>query len=140
MNENNILEENQAGFRKHYSTTDHIFTMNCIIEILRNQKKKIFCAFIDFSKAFDSVWRLGMWKKLLKYNIKGNFFKVIYNLYQNTKSCVQGDNMPDVPQGQPENAKDGSSHNANISEFFTCNVKSQTRRKLIPNTFFSIPK
>ena len=59
LEENNLLDENQAGFRKNYSTVDHIFTLHCIIELLRFQKKKLFCTFIDFSKAFDSVWRIG---------------------------------------------------------------------------------
>ena len=54
------LNENQAGFRNGYSTTDHIFTLNALIELFRSQKKKLYCAFIDFSKAFDSVWRIGL--------------------------------------------------------------------------------
>lgn len=73
LSENNILKENQAGFRSEYSTTDHIFTLNSIIEILRFHKKRLFCAYIDFSKAFDSVWCFGMWQKLLRNNINGNF-------------------------------------------------------------------
>ena len=75
LDENNILNENQAGFRKHHSTSDHIFTLHSIIEILRHHKKKIFCTYIDFSKAFDSVWRVGMRQRLLKYNVNGKFFK-----------------------------------------------------------------
>ena len=65
LNENNILLENQAGFRKNYSTNDHIFVLYSLIEILKQRKKKLYCAFIDFSKAFDSVWRIGLWKKML---------------------------------------------------------------------------
>ena len=57
-----ILKENQAGFRQAYSTSDHIFALNSIIELLRHQKQKIYCTFIDFSKAFDSVWRVGLAK------------------------------------------------------------------------------
>lgn len=30
------------------------------------RKSKKFCAFIDFVKAFDSVWRIGLWNKLIK--------------------------------------------------------------------------
>ena len=30
-------------------------------EILKNKKNKMFCAFIDFEKAFDKVWRDGLW-------------------------------------------------------------------------------
>ena len=42
LEENSILEENQAGFRQNYSTTDHIFTLHCIIEYLKFHKKKLF--------------------------------------------------------------------------------------------------
>ena len=57
------LEENQAGFRAGYSTRDHIFVLHALTEIAK--KKTLFCSFIEFSKAFDSVWRVGLWKKLL---------------------------------------------------------------------------
>ena len=71
---------------------DHIFSLNCIIDLLRAQKKKIFCSFIDFSKAFDSVWRVGLWRKNLESNINGRFFTVIKNMYANIKSCISINN------------------------------------------------
>ena len=85
----NILEENQAGFRSGYSTADHIFTLYALTEILKNRNKKLYCSFIDFSKAFDSVWHVGLWMKLLGNSINGKIFRTIYNLYQNIKSCVK---------------------------------------------------
>ena len=88
LDENRILLENQAGFRKHYSTSDHIFVLHSLFELLKKQKKKLFCAVVDFSKAFDSVWRIALWNKLLRNEINGKFFNVIYNLYQNIKSCI----------------------------------------------------
>ena len=88
LDENLILNENQAGFRKHYSTSDHIFALHSIFELLRLKQKKLYCAFVDFSKAFDSVWRVGLWNKLLENEINGKCFNVIYNLYQNIKSCI----------------------------------------------------
>ena len=72
IEENAILKENQAGFRKHYSTTDHIFALYSLIEILKHEKKKLFCSFIDLSKAFDSVWRIGLWRKLLIIQLMEN--------------------------------------------------------------------
>ena len=89
---NEILNENQAGFRKDYSTVDHIFVLNSLVEFLRSQKKKLFCAFIDFSQAFDNVWRIGLWRKLLQNDVKGKFFRVIYNMYSEIKSCVSAKN------------------------------------------------
>jgi hypothetical protein len=31
---------------------------------MKKKKKKLYCAFIDFAKAFDTVWRNGLWNKL----------------------------------------------------------------------------
>ena len=73
--------ENQAGFRKGYSTIDQYFCLNTLIEFFKAQKKKIYSAFIDFSQAFDSVWRSGLWRKLLDNHINGKFFRVIHNMY-----------------------------------------------------------
>ena len=38
--ENNIINEAQAAFRKGYSTTDHIFTLHNLIDIMKKRKKK----------------------------------------------------------------------------------------------------
>ena len=83
-----ILQDNQAGFRKTFSTTDHIFTLNSLIELFKANKKKLYCAFIDFSKAFDTVWRIGLWRKLLDTSINGKFFRIIHNMYDGIKSSV----------------------------------------------------
>lgn len=88
LNANDVLNENQAGFRAGYSTNDHIFVLHALIEILKSKKLKLFCSFIDFSKAFDSVWRVGLWSKLLANNINGKFFRIVYNMYQGIKSCI----------------------------------------------------
>ena len=85
-----LINENQAGFRKKYSTTDHIFLLKNIIDLHLKQKrgKKLYCAFIDYRKAFDFVWRSALWYKLKKSGIKGKLFNIILNMYNNIKSCV----------------------------------------------------
>ena len=70
---NEIFNENQAGYWKDYSTVDHIFVLNSLVEFLRSQKKKILCALIDFLQAFDHVWHIGLWRKLLHNDVKGDF-------------------------------------------------------------------
>ena len=85
---NDILEENQAGFRKGYSTADQIFSLHALIEILKARKMKLFCVFVDFRKAFDSVWRTGLWTELLKNEIDGKLLRIIRNIYLGIKSCV----------------------------------------------------
>ena len=71
IEENKILNENQAGFRKGYSTIDNIFLVSSLINLMCSRKKKLFCAFVDYQKAFDSIWREALWSKLLKEGISG---------------------------------------------------------------------
>ena len=83
LEENLILLENQAGFRKQYSTLDHIFTLHALNEIMKSREQKLFCCFVDFSSAFDSIRRAGLWQKFLQNGVDGKVFKVIYNMYNN---------------------------------------------------------
>jgi hypothetical protein len=71
------LNENQSGFRKGYSTIDNIFVLYAFFEFLKLKKKMLFVTFVDFDKAFDKVWRDGLWCKLLLNNINGKMYKVI---------------------------------------------------------------
>ena len=85
LNSNETLLENQVGFRKGYETTDHIFVLQSLCEILKQRKQKLFCAFTDFSQAFDSIWRVGLWRKLYLNLIDGKFLRIVTNMYENIK-------------------------------------------------------
>ena len=93
----NILVEEQAGLRKGYSTTDHIFNLKCLMDLYLFRGKKLYCAFIDYKKAFDSVNRIYLWQKLINNNIDGKMFKIIHNLNANAKSCVRIGNSKSTP-------------------------------------------
>ena len=82
------LSAAQAGFRNSHSTADNIFILHSLINLYLSKKKKLFCTFIDLSRAFDTIWRVGLWQKLIENNISGKCFNVIKSLYQNVKSCV----------------------------------------------------
>lgn len=82
INQNNIIYENQIGFKEKARTTDHIFTMKSIVDTYKCNKKKVFAAFIDLKKAFDTVWRDGLFYKLQKNNIPAQIFKIIYSMYR----------------------------------------------------------
>ena len=64
--QNELLSDAQFGFRSGRSTTDAIFVLNSIIQHYLNHNKRLYCAFIDMRKAFDSVYRNGLWYKLGK--------------------------------------------------------------------------
>ena len=73
-NNNNIRGQEQAGFREGYSTTNHVFVLTYIIELYQSIHKRVYCAFIEYSKAFDTVDRTLLWQKFLSLNIDGKFF------------------------------------------------------------------
>ena len=82
------LGNEQAGFRKNFSTADHLFTMYGILDILLFKKKRLYCAFLDFEKAFDKVDRAFLWQKLFNQKVNGKILKVIRNIYSAAKSCI----------------------------------------------------
>ena len=49
----NHLTDFQFGFRENKSTIDCIYILKSIIDCKINNKKKLYCSFIDFRKAFD---------------------------------------------------------------------------------------
>ena len=58
-------------------TTDNIFSLHGHVSHYLNNNKKLFCAFIDFAKAFDYVVRDNLWYKLIKLGIKGKLLNII---------------------------------------------------------------
>lgn len=44
----------QAGFRKNFTTIDHLHTINQVIEKCNEYEQELYLAFIDYTKAFDS--------------------------------------------------------------------------------------
>ena len=89
----NLLCEEQAGFRKNYGTTDHLFSLKCLTDLYLFRGGGLFCAFIDYKKAFDSVNRSYLWRKLLNHAFDGKMFKIIHNLYANANTCVRVDHL-----------------------------------------------
>jgi len=57
LNSNNILIENQHGFRANHSCVTQLLTLteNMYISYALNHKKQITIVLLDFAKAFDTV-------------------------------------------------------------------------------------
>ena len=64
LEEHNKLSESQAGFRFDRSCVDNIFILNEVIQGRLQEGKKTFCFFLDIKKAYDTVWRDGLWYKM----------------------------------------------------------------------------
>ena len=74
------------------STSENIFVLHGIITHMINQGKKLYCSFIDFSKAFDYVERNSLWSKLIKLAIRGKMMTILKSMYSSVKSRVRFNN------------------------------------------------
>ena len=67
-----IIGDQQCGFRSNRSTTDHIFCILQILEKKREHNEAVHQLFIDFNKAYDSVRREALYKILIEFGIPKN--------------------------------------------------------------------
>ena len=85
VTENNILSMFQIGFRKLFRTADHIYVLKTIINMKLAKGEKLYAAFIDFRKAYDTVNRKKLMQCLHDIGIGNKFaenIKAIYNKVQ----------------------------------------------------------
>ena len=86
---NSANTDAQFGFKSKHSTVDAIFILNSLIERHLNSKKRLYCAFVDFKRDFDSVYRNGLWYTLIKNGVDGKLLSLIRSMYKEVKSCVR---------------------------------------------------
>ena len=88
--EGKVCEE-QAGFRKGYSTVDHVYTLMSMISNCLNgkRKSKLYVAFIDYQKAFDTVDRDKLWVILQKINTSTKMLNMLKGIYSSVQACVR---------------------------------------------------
>ena len=89
--ENDKICEEQAGFRKSFSTTDHIFTLHTIVNscLFGNRRSKLYVAFIDYRKAFDTIRRETLWQILKKQRVPTKILGVLMSMYKGVKLIVR---------------------------------------------------
>ena len=84
----NIIAEEQAGFRHSRSTIEHIFNLRIMCETHLQHQRNIYHVFIDFNMAFDKVWHEALWATMKKFNISGKLIETIQSRYENAMSAV----------------------------------------------------
>jgi hypothetical protein len=115
VTDRHIIGEEQTAFREGYSTMDNAFVLNELINIYLSKRNRVYCCFIDYQKAFDSINRSALWGKIIENGINGKMLRVIYNMYNSAKSCVKQQSM--------------------VSGLFACNVGVRQGENLSPLLF-----
>ena len=83
-----ILHEGQAGFRVNRSCMDNVFTLNELVQGRLRENKHTYAFFLDVQKAYDTVWRDGLWLKLWDLGVKGRMWRVIKKMYEVSRGAV----------------------------------------------------
>ena len=72
---------------------DHIFTLSAIVEKCLSKKGgKLYVAFVDLEKAFDSVHRVSLFESLVRAGLSGTFLNALKAMYESVISCVRVNN------------------------------------------------
>lgn len=111
-----VLDENQpmeqAGFRRKFSTIDHIHTVKQIMQKYKEYNKTLYLTFIDYNKAFDTISHSAIWESLANQGIPQPYINIIQIIYTSSKARIQLDTLgPEfhvrrgVRQGDPLSPK-----------------------------------
>ena len=75
------MHEGQASFR---SCMDNVYTLNEIVQGRFREDKETYAFFLDVQKAYDTVWRDGLWFKLWDMGAKGRMWHKMYEASRST--------------------------------------------------------
>ncbi|XP_071136614.1 uncharacterized protein [Mytilus edulis] len=89
LEDNNILADEQNGFRKDRGCMEHLYALTTLITNRKIERKSTFACFIDAKKAFDTVNREMLWYKLMALGINGKFLKGLQSLYVDVRYAVK---------------------------------------------------
>ncbi len=79
MENSDILGEIQNGFRKGRRETDSLLVLETLIRKTKREKKKIFLALLDITKAYDRVDRGILWKIMEQMGVHDKLLNLLIN-------------------------------------------------------------
>ena len=113
---NDVQREEQAGFRKGYSTVDNIFILQSLVQKHCSKKGgRFYALYVDFSKAFDTIPHALLFYQIMSKGVHGKILKVLRSMYSSLQSCVR------TPEG--------------LTEFFKCERGTRQGCMLSPFLF-----
>ena len=100
------LSDLQGGFREGRGTLDQILILDEVASSRLERKLPTCCAFIDVRKAYDRVWRVGLWAKLHQLGVRGRCFRLLQAMFSRVTRKIRVNGVYtdsfDVEAGVPQ--------------------------------------
>ena len=109
LEDNNIIDNSQAGFRKGCRTEDQLFYFTQKTMDSFQDGKHTTAVFVDLQQAYDTVWRQGLFNKMSKMGVHGKMYCWIKAFLTNrtiqttVENCTSSKRTLEegLPQAQP---------------------------------------
>ena len=106
LESNYLISGNQAGFRKNYSTNDHLVRLESFIRNAFIKKEHCVAIFFDLDKTYDTTWKYDIMKDLHAIGLRGRLPNFISNFLSDRSFNVRiGSTLSDTfehEQGDPQ--------------------------------------
>lgn len=121
--EQNIIPDNQYGFKQQHSTTHAINKLLSDINTNIHYGKLVGAALIDLEKAFDSVWLNGLLYKLHNFRFPQWLIYLIWDMISNKKFVTwDGSETSTVTFNISEGLQQGTVNSPVLFNIFTSSV------------------
>lgn len=88
MEKNHIITKEQSGFLRNQECMGQVLSLLNKVHLLQNKSGKGFVAFLDITKAYDSVNHDLLFRKLEVMNVPHTILNFIKKLYSNSSLLI----------------------------------------------------
>ena len=89
LEEENLRAQGQAGFCSRRPVNHNHFALQHVIDRHTQQRKPLYCCFVDLTAAFDRIPRHLLWERLRSRGIDGEMLRAVQAVYHNAKIVVK---------------------------------------------------
>ena len=91
LNKNNIIQKTLIVFVENHRTSDHVYTLKSAVakHVNTTSRGRIYGCFVDFKKAYDSVWHKFLFTKLKNLNVNSVLINIIKDMYSKSLCAVK---------------------------------------------------
>jgi hypothetical protein len=130
LENNNILPDEQYGFRAFRSTTHQLAKSTTHIKKKLSQKASTGMVLLDVEKAFDRVWHCGLLYKLITIKIPSNIIRIIHSFLINRQFYVEINGKKSAKHLIPFGVPQGAASSPTLYNIYTYDIPHHRKAKL----------